>query len=184
MDNRAPSMLKPTLIGGAVFGLLGALPLISAINVCCCALILGCGFLAAYLYSGECKKLGAEFRAGGGAKVGFVAGIFYWIVNSIVQGIASIAGGQPDFDEILDQAEAQGAPPEFLDTMERALEVLDSPTGVVIMVAVGLVLALIFSTLGGLIGGAVFKVAAPPPASPGVGVPPPPPPVEPGSGVS
>ena len=60
-----PSMLKPTLIGGGVAGLLGGLPLIGAINACCCALIIGGGFLAAFLYSKECQGVGAEFRAGG-----------------------------------------------------------------------------------------------------------------------
>jgi hypothetical protein len=174
-------MLKPTLIGGAVFGLLGGLPLISAINVCCCALIMGAGFLAAYLYSGECKKTGAEFRAGGGAKLGFVAGIFYWIVNSIVQGVASIVGGQPDFDEILDQAESQGAPPEVLDKMEQIFDVLGGPMGVMVLLGVGLVLALVFSTIGGLIGAAVFKVEAPPASPSGSSAPPPP--VTPGSSV-
>lgn len=179
MDNSSPSMLKPTLIGGAVFGLIGGIPFLDIINACCCALVIGSGFLAAYLYSGECKKRGLEFRAGGGAKVGFLAGIFYWIVNSIVQGIVSIFGGKPDFDEILDQMESGGAPPEFVDTMEQAFGVLDGPAGVVIMLGVGLVIALVFATIGGLIGGAVFKSEGQPPVAPGSSEPPPPPPIEP-----
>jgi hypothetical protein len=164
-----PSILKPTLIGGAVFGLLGGLPIISALNVCCCALVMGGGFLAAYLHSNDCKSLGAEFRAGGGAKVGLVAGVFYWLVSSIIQGLAKLVLPGPDFDEILDQAESSGAPPELLDAMEQVFEVLGGAGGVVLMLGASLVLALVFSTIGGLIGGAVFKVAAAPASPTGTG---------------
>lgn len=169
-----PSMLKPTLIGGSVFGLLGALPIISALNCACCALILSGGFLAAYLQSNQCKQVGVAFRAGDGATVGVVAGLFYAIVNSIVQGLLSIVVGQPDLDAILDQIESGGAPPEVLDTVEQVFEVMSGPMGVLISLGVGIVLALVFSTIGGLIGGAVFKFEAPPAAPPSSSAPPPP----------
>ena len=175
-----PSLLKPTLIGGAVFGLLGALPCVGALNLFCCCLVMGGGFLAAYLHSSDCKKLGLEFRAGEGAKLGLVAGIFYWLVSSVISGLMQIIF-PTDFDEILEQMEQGGMPPEALDAVEQALDVLGGPMGVVIMLCVTLVMGLIFSTIGGLIGGAVFKVAAAPPSPPSSGaVPPPPPPVTPG----
>lgn len=174
MDNSSPSMLKATLIGGAVFGLIGAIPCISAINLFCCALVIAGGFLAAYLYSGECKRYGAEFRAGNGAKIGLVAGIFYWIVNSIVQGLLRIVMGEPDLEEVLDQLESADVPPEILDMAEQAIEVMGGASGVIIGLGVSLILALVFSTIGGLIGGAVFKVAAPPSAPPTSSEPPPP----------
>ena len=173
-----PSMLKPTLIGGGVAGLIGGLPLIGAINACCCALIIGGGFLAAFLYSNECKGMGAEFRAGAGAKIGLVAGLFYWLVNSIVQGLVSMVFGQPDFAEILEQMETAGAPPELLDQVEPLFEILSGGGGVALVLIVSLVLAIVFSTIGGLIGGAVFKVEPSPPTSPA----PPAPPVTPGGG--
>jgi hypothetical protein len=179
MDNSSPSMLKAALIGGAVFGLIGAIPCISAINLFCCALVIAGGFLAAYLYSGECKRQGVEFRAGGGAKVGLVAGIFYWIVNSIGEGLMRIVVGAPDLDEILDRLESADLPPEVLDIVEQAFELMGSAIGVVIGVGVLLIVSLVFSMIGGLIGGAVFKVEAPPPAPPTSSAPPPPPPVGP-----
>jgi len=167
-------MLKATLIGGAVFGLIGAIPCISAINLFCCALVIAGGFLAAYLFAGECKRYGTEFRAGGGAKVGLVAGIFYWIVNSIVQGLLRIVVGEPDLEEVLDQLESADVPPEVLDLAEQAIELMGGAMGVVIGLSVSLILSLVFSTIGGLIGGAVFKVAAPPQAPPTSSEPPPP----------
>jgi hypothetical protein len=174
MDNSSPSMLKATLIGGAVFGLIGAIPCISAINLFCCALVIAGGFLAAYLYSGECKRVGAEFRAGSGAKIGLVAGIFYWIVNSIVQGLLRIVMGEPDLEEVLDQLESADVPPEVLDMAEQAIEVMGGASGVVIGLMVSLILSLVFSMIGGLIGGSVFKVEAPPQAPPTSSEPPPP----------
>lgn len=169
-----PSMLKPTLIGGSVFGLLGALPFIGAINCACCALVMAGGFLAAYLQSNQCRHLGVAFRAGDGATVGVVAGLFYAIVNTIVQGLVSIVMGRQELEDILDQIDSGGAPPEVLDTAERVIDVMSGPAGVVILFFVVLVLALIFSTIGGLIGGAVFKVEAPPAAPPTPTGPPPP----------
>ena len=77
--------------------------------------------------------------------------------------------------------EEAGLPPEMLDTMEQVFDLLGGPMGVVVVLGVTLVMGLIFSTIGGLIGGAVFKVAAAPPSPPESATPPPPPPVAPGS---
>ena len=185
MDNSPPSILKPTLIGGAVFGLAGALPFIGALNCACCSLVMGGGFLAAYLYSNECKARGVAFRAGGGAKLGVVAGIFYWLVNSIVQGVVKIVFAGPSLEEIaeqvLEQMESSDAPPEAIDFVMQLFDTLSGPGGLAIVLGAGLVIALVFSTIGGLIGGAVFK-HEPPPAPPAATTPPPPPgpgPIEP-----
>ena len=63
MDDRSPSMLKPTLIGGGVAGAVASLPLVGALNCLCCSLIIAGGFLAAFLYSKECRAQGVEFGA-------------------------------------------------------------------------------------------------------------------------
>ncbi len=173
MDNNSPSMLKSTLIGGAVFGLLGGLPLISALNLCCCLLVMAGGFLAAFLYSKECANAGVEFRPGGGATVGLVAGLFYTIVASIIGGIVRLATGPPPVDDIMDQMESGGAPPELIDAMGSGLEMLSGPMGVVVTFFMTILAAAVFSTIGGLIGGAVFKVEPTPPAPRTIDVPPP-----------
>jgi hypothetical protein len=179
MDNSPPSILKSSLIGGAAFGLAGALPFIGALNCACCSLVMGGGFLAAYLYSNECKSLGVAFRAGGGAKLGVVAGIFYWLVSSITQGVIKIVFAGPSMEEIgeqvLDQMESGDAPPEAIDFVVQLFDTLSGPGGLAIVLAVSLVIALVFSTIGGLIGGAVFKVEPQPPATPDASAPPPPP---------
>ena len=169
-----PSIVKAALIGGATFGLLGSLPIIGALNCFCCALVLGGGFVAAYLHANDCKKLGLAFGAREGATVGLVAGVFYAIVNAIITGLFAIVVGRPDPEKMLEAMERYGVPPEMLDSMEQALELMTSPVGVLIQFAVVLFAGLVFSTVGGLIGGSVFKSEAAPPASPSGNAPTPP----------
>ncbi len=184
MDRQAPSMLKSTLIGGATAGFVAGLPVLGALNACCCALVVAAGFFASFLYSNECKRAGAEFRPGTGAVVGLIAGLFYALSATIVGGIVfMIRGGGASIEESIEQAESMGAelPPEaepFIDFMTNASPALL----MVLFFIIWLLIAAIFSTIGGLIGGSVFKVEPAPPASPGAGTaapPPPPPPAVP-----
>ena len=170
MDNSSPSMLKPTLIGGLALGVAGGLPLVGALNCACCSLIMGAGFLAAFLYSKECKKVGAGFRPGNGAMVGLVAGLFYAVAQTAVGAIF-----KPDPEELneqidmmVEQMESGGAPPEFVDFFTRMIEMFGAGSGAAILMGflVTLLLAAVFATIGGLIGGSVFKVEAQPPAAP------------------
>ena len=163
MDNSSPSMLRATLISGSVFGLLGGIPFV---NCACCAWMMGAGILAAYLYSNACKAVGAEFRPGNGAVVGLVSGLFYAIASTIVGGLAQTISAPPDVDEIVEQMESGGAPPEFVDIMVDVMELMMGPMGILIGFFIALLLAAILSTVGGLIGGSVFKVEAQPPAPP------------------
>jgi hypothetical protein len=164
MDNSSPSMLKPTLIGGVACGVAGGLPFIGAINCACCALVMGAGFLAAYLYSGQCKRAGAEFRPGGGALVGLVAGLFYAVAHTAVGAFFRPDPGQ--IEEIIGQMEDQGAPAEAVDMVSRMMETFAGGLGIVFLFFFMLLVGAVFATIGGLIGGAVFKVAPTTPAPP------------------
>jgi hypothetical protein len=168
MDNQAPSMLKPTLIGGMVFGLIGGLPFISMLNCACCSLVIGGGFLASYLYSKECRREGAGFRPGGGALVGLVAGLFYAIAQTVVDGIFKKIMPQPDPQQIVDMLEQFEMPPESIDMAMKFMEGAGTFMGMVFLFFLVLLVAAVFSTIGGLIGGAVFKVTpeAKPPEAP------------------
>jgi len=166
MARSSPGLLKPALIGGAVFGFLGGAPVVSALNCACCALILGAGFLAAYLQSSEAKSLGVPFTPSNGALVGFVSGIVYGVAATLTSTLSSllfqrvasewITKALQNIDEI---------PPEVLDMITG-----QSRLGLAASIALGLIVSvgfgMIFATLGGLIGGAVFKSA---PAAPAQG---------------
>ena len=177
MDNSSPSMLRPTLIGGAVFGVLGGIPLVGCL---CCAWMIGAGVLAAFLYSNQVKAIGAEFRAGNGATIGLVSAMFYAIASTVVGGMFQAMMGPPDLDELIEGLEQAGISPETVDTIVSVTERMSGPMGILIGFFLTLLLAAAFCTIGGLIGGAVFKVEQPP-AAPGA---PPLPPTQPGGGGS
>jgi hypothetical protein len=173
--NQAPSMLKPALISGAAFGVAGAIPVINWLNCACCALIIGCGFFAAFLFSKESQKAGAAFGAGPGATVGLLSGLVYGVVSGVLGGIINAAFGMGDWQEVIEQLQASGAEidPEVLNQVSSFME----SSGSFVMILIGIFFALlfgaIFGTIGGLIGGSVFKVQSP--AAPMEQAPPPPP---------
>jgi hypothetical protein len=179
MDKTAPSMLKATLIGGGAAGFAAALPVVGALNCLCCSLVIGGGFLAAYLYSRDCGQAGVEFRPGSGALVGLVAGLFYSIVVTVVGVVVRAIMPAPDIDKILESLEQLDLDPEVIDTIVEFMEMSQSAWGLLIMFFATLLIAAVFSTIGGLIGGAVFKVEAPPSAPSPMGQTPPPPPTTP-----
>lgn len=170
MQERSPGMLKAAAIGGGAMGLVAGLPLLGMLNCACCSLVIGAGFLASYLYSRDCIAAGAPFRAGQGAWVGLIAGLFYTLVTSVVGGVVQAVTGT-SVEQAFEQIESMGG----VDSaqLDQARQFIDSigPAGL-IMFGVGatLIVAAIFSTIGGAIGGAVFKQeprmpVAPPPAT-------------------
>ena len=175
MDDRSPSMLKATLIGGGVAGAVASLPLVGALNCLCCALIIGGGFLAAFLYSKECRTQGVEFSARNAWVVGLVAGLFYAIGAVIVGGLLQLVIPAPDPEQIIESLrQFMDVPPEAEDAIYRFAGGGSGFVKLVVGFFLNLILGAIFSTVGGLIGGAVFKVEAQPPVAPPAGGPPPP----------
>ena len=174
--NQAPSMLKPALISGVAFGIAGAIPVVNWINCACCALIIGAGFVAAFLHSKDFRTAGAAFGPGNGATVGLVAGLVYGVVSGILGGLINAAFGMGDWQEVIEQIQASGADidPAVVDQVSSFME----SSGSVMMLLIGLFFALlfgaIFGTIGGLIGGSVFKVAPPQPGTYTQAPPPPP----------
>jgi hypothetical protein len=176
MNEQTPSIWMPSLIAGGVFGVLSGMPLIGALNCACCALVIGCGVLAAFLYSRSCREAGVGFRPGRGALVGLAAGLFHALAATVISTIANLIVG--DFERSLEQMQQFMPPdPEAAEAVERMVEIMES-LGPIGMFFIGLifwvVLSSIFATIGGLIGGALFKVEIEPEA-PLPGTPPPPP---------
>ncbi len=169
-------MLKPALISGLAFGVAGSIPVINWINCACCALIIGCGFFAAFLYSKDSRAAGFPFRPGNGATVGLISGLIYGVVAGILGGLISATLGLGDWQEVIDQIQTSGADidPEVLQQVSNFME----SSGGLMMILIGTFFALlfgaIFGTIGGLIGGSVFKVEPQPPTQDQA---PPPPPI-------
>ena len=189
--NQAPSMLKPALISGVVFGIAGSIPVINWINCACCALIIGCGFLAAFLYSKSCRQAGAEFNPGKGAVLGLLTGAVFGVVGTVINSVFSILTGGLDPASMREAIDANPmiSDPQAAEEAMRLFESVGPAFFILIFALIWIVSGVIFAALGGLIGGSAFKVepapieaggwSSTPPAAP-PNDPPPPPPVDPG----
>jgi hypothetical protein len=90
----------------------------------------------------------------------------------VIGGIYRAVGFGPDLDEILEQMDQAGAPPESTEWVVWAFEKFGGGFSILGFL-VSLLIAAIFCTVGGLIAGMVFKIEPAPPAG---GMAPPPPP--------
>jgi hypothetical protein len=158
------SLAQPALVGGLVMGVLSALPIVSVGN-CCCLWVVGGGLVAAYVLQ---QNEPGPITSGDGALVGLLAGI----VGAVVMTVLSIPIGllvDPMERRLVERALSmtENMPPEFRDALERysregstgTLSVLAGVVGFVFWLCVGA----IFSTLGGLLGAAMFRKPTPPP---------------------
>jgi hypothetical protein len=154
------------LVGGLVMGVLSALPIVSLGNACCCLWVLSGGAVAAYLLQQEAT---GPITPGDGALVGLLAGLCGAVVEVIVSIPITIVVGPMERALIERAVDMAGSmPPEMRDALERvrgggmaggAFFVASRAAALILWLCVGA----IFSTLGGLIGAAIFRK----PASPG-----------------
>jgi hypothetical protein len=157
MERSAPGILKPVLIGGAIFGFLGGAPFVGILNCACCALIVGAGFVATMLYSKQCVALGVPFTPAVGAKVGLAAGVVYAVFDTLTSTVSALLFKEATLEwvvKMLDQI--PNVPPEVVEQFTTP-----SQSSLAASVLFGFLLTLglgvIFATLGGLVAGAVFK---------------------------
>ena len=165
--------LQPALLGGALIGVLSALPLISLGNCCCCMWIIGGGMLAAYLDQGVDR--GASLARGvlDGLLAGVVGAFVFLMVSSVVS--AAMAPFQQHMiDRLL--GGPYDLPPDAREWLEMARSTDGGFTGQVVLFFMHLVAGVIFGSLGGLLGALFFWRNDVPPALGGL---PPPPPIPP-----
>jgi hypothetical protein len=159
-----PSFGQPAIIGGVVMGVLSALPLISAGNLCCCLWVIVGGAVAAYLLQ---QNTSTPITPGDGAIVGLLAGL----TGALVQFVISIPIGlmvapmeRAMLQRVLENAGSM--PPEMRDVLERFSGAGGVGAGLIVAKTIGLMVWLvvgsIFSTIGGVLGALIFKKNTPP----------------------
>ena len=167
------SKLQPAVLGGVLIGVLSALPIVSAGNLCCCLWVLLGGAVAAYLLQ---QNQSTPLSVGDGAIVGMLAGLVGAVVGTVLTIPVLLMFGPLQAEymaRILDNPEI---PPEA----KQALGNFMPSGGVSVMwlmftLFFSLVVDAIFGTLGGMLGALFFKKNPPPvpPPMPPVGFPPP-----------
>ena len=151
MEER-PDKLRPALIGGALIGIISAIPVINCINCFCCAGVIIGGILAVHLYN---KNLaGLELTSSDGVTLGLMAGASGALISTVLTSM--ITGGvKRQIDRVLEYSSEM--PPEVEDALLRVQEMGGEMFFVIIGLIFSLVIFSIFGIIGGLIAVSVFK---------------------------
>ena len=170
------SKLQPALLGGVLMGVLSALPVVSVGNCCCCLWVVAGGLLAAYLLQ---QNQATAIDVGDGAIVGLLAGLIGAVIASVLAVPINLTVGpfQERFFESIMQ-NVPNMPPEVRDAFENARAGRPGFGGLtggffyMMSFVIMLVAGMVFSTIGGMVGAALFRRSKPE-AIPAAGAPPP-----------
>lgn len=184
MNQVKPDRLVPVVAGGALIGVLSAIPFVSC---GCCVWGTAGGALAAYLFIRNYPATLPPVTMGEGALLGLFAGIAGAVIDVVISiplhlMRSEILGG--DFQQQIREAlSAAQLSPEAEAMMEGLLT--EGGTGFLLVIGflISLVVFSILGCAGGAIGVALFqKKSAPPPAPWTPPAPPPTPPAPPAEG--
>ena len=149
---------QPALLGGLVMGVLSALPIVSAGNVCCCLWVVSGGLLAAYLLQ---QNRPDAITAADGAVVGLLAGIFGAVIQFVLSVPIGLLVGPVERQMLERLREMSGSMAPGVE-MNRGGGAL----GVVVLRILAFFFTLIVgsavSTVAGLVGAALFARRTPP----------------------
>lgn len=150
MDNHRQGMFMPALVGGAVAGVLTAVPLV---NCLCCLWIIGGAMLASYLLA---KNSTVSLSSGDGAIVGIFAGIVAAVIDAVVS-IPFETLNREFVQKFMDQLSqfVEDIPAGWEKWMERGTEGM-SMAWFLLGLAVSAVIFAVFGALGGVIGASLF----------------------------
>ncbi len=148
---------QPALLGGLVMGVLSGLPIVSAGNLCCCMWLIVGGVIAAYILQ---QNEAAPITTGDGATAGLLAGIVGAFVYLIISIPISFLIAPMERMVVQRMIERLGdMPPEFREFASRGVgQGIRLMAGFIFYLFVGAA----FSTIGGVIGQAIFQKKLPP----------------------
>jgi len=144
-------------------GVLSALPLIAAGNLCCCLWVISGGVVAAYLLQQDSPT---PITNSDGAIVGLLAGLIGAIVCWVISIPINIIFGPIErrmVGSLLQNAE--NMPPGWRDMMARSQGGAFRAARLVFLLFLWLFAGAIFSTIGGLLGATFFRKPLPPASS-------------------
>jgi len=170
MSDQRPQMFVPALIGGVIAGVLSGVPFL---NCLCCLWIIGGAMLAAHLLARESP---ISLRAGDGAVVGVLTGIFAAVTDTLIgiplRGVNQAIARR--FMERLSEFAGEGMPSGWESWLGQDMPG-PGPAWFLFGLLISAVIFAALGALGGVLGASLFgkKTAAPPAPAP------PPPPAAP-----
>ncbi len=168
-----PSKWRAALLGGLAIGLVSGLPVISIVNCCCCAGILGGGVFTYYLYRQEHTEGMVPLEASDGLILGIMAGVIGAFVQAVIHGflILVFAGTEMKFmQELMEKfvdrlAQSGNIPSDALDQLreqiEKSMRESNTMWGVMLNLFMSLIFYPILAMLGGLLGHGIFRPKKP-----------------------
>jgi hypothetical protein len=168
-----PNKWRPAIIAGLAIGTVSGLPVISFVNCCCCAGILGGGVFAYYLYRQEYHEGMPPLESSDGLILGIMAGVIGAFVQTLLHGLIMVlfAGAQEELmrnilDKVIDRLESSGSFPsdaveQMREQIEQSLKQQRTMWGILSNLFTSLVIYPIFAMLGGLLGYGIFKPKKP-----------------------
>lgn len=184
MNQSKPSMIGPALIGAVFLGVASGFPIIGYANCACCIWVIGGGLIAAFFYQRAWPPGLPAINFGDAAVLGlltgFLGGLIWTVVGVSLMYLQLRLGiGMADMEEVVRALESADLPPQVQDFLIALITSGTAMSGwmVVGQAFINVFLALIFATLGAIIGFALFKKPAAAPIAPaGPMTPPPAPP--------
>lgn len=168
-----PSKWRAALFGGVAIGLISGVPVVSLINCCCCAGILGGGIFTYYLYREEHAEGMEPLESSDALILGIMAGLIGAFVQAAIHGIMVLlfSGVQENLmrgimGKIIDRLESSGNFPgdaldQMRDEVERSMRESNTMWGVMLNLFMSLIIYPIFAMLGGLLGYGIFRSKKP-----------------------
>lgn len=135
-------------------GTLSALPLVNAGNACCCLWIVSGGVVAAYLLQ---QNQHEPVSTGDGAVAGLLAGLFGAVVSFVLSIPITIIVGPVERRIVRSLLDGMAnIPPEARSYVDNP-NPLGTALGLVFTFVLMVFLGVVFSTLGGVLGAAIFR---------------------------
>jgi hypothetical protein len=158
----ASGYLQPAFLGGLVTGVLSALPVVSAGNLCCCLWVVTGGLLASYLLQQNSSE---PITAADGAIVGLLAGVFAALVSFVLSIPIGLFVGPVERQLLERLREMAGTSMPTGGPFGIGGGGAPGALGVIVLSVLGFFFSLIagsiVSTLAGVVGAALFAKPAP-----------------------
>jgi len=148
---------QPALLGGLFIGVISSLPIVSALNLCCCLWVVLGGLLVVYLQQ---QRTPEPVETADAILGGLIAGLIGAVITSAISMMIARVTGPLFMEQVRSQLESNpDVPPEARDFV---LNLITGRGLIFMLFAVNLPLYAVFAMLGSLLGLAVFRKKAPP----------------------